>query len=311
MPRHQDALAFGERLHLAAAESPPGALHEWCVADRKAAALVGNEIQEGSNAGGHPLRAASGYVFAREAGDHRVVGELCPRAPKDPRSGLGGSMRGGDEYEVIARVRRSPEIFRLRSSLGGQAVRLGVTASVSSEFQLSHDRKGSLRGVAYHAASVSAARRILLLRCLERWLALLLAIALATACTGGGAGGSTKTPTVASSSPVPTGPVHFQPGEYRYSFGGVTASLSFDGSTATLEVKNASGADLAPPGLYVVSGTGEHVDGSVAGVAPIADGGSATFQVTFPDQVTSKTIGLVILLFGDSNYGAFAPAPAA
>ena len=139
----------------------------------------------------------------------------------------------------------------------------------------------------------------------------MLALALATACTGGGAGGSTKTPTVAPTSAAPTGPVHFQPGEYRYGFGGVTASLSFDGSAATLEVKNASGADLAAPGLYVVLGTGEHVNGSVAGAAPIVDGSSATFQVTFPDQVTSKTIGLVILLFGDSNYGAFAPAPAA
>jgi hypothetical protein len=158
---------------------------------------------------------------------------------------------------------------------------------------------------------VSTARRILPLRCLERWLALWLALSLATACTGGGADGSTTTPTAAPTSAIPTGPVHFLPGEYRYAFGGVTASLSFDGSAATLEVKNASGGDLGAPGLYVVSGTGEHVDGTIAGAAPIADGASATFQVTFPDQVTSKTIGLVILLFGDSNYGAFAPAPAA
>ena len=139
----------------------------------------------------------------------------------------------------------------------------------------------------------------------------MLASALATACTGGGGGGSSKTPTAAPTSAIPTGPVHFQPGEYRYGFGGVTASLSFDGSAATLEVKNASGSELAAPGLYVVLGTGEHVDGTVAGAAPIADGASATFQVTFPAQVTSKTIGLVILLFGDSNYGAFAPAPVA
>ena len=90
----------------------------------------------------------------------------------------------------------------------------------------------------------------------------------------------------------------------------MTASLSFVGSAATLEVKNASGEELAAPALYVVSGTGEHVDGSVVGAVPIADGARATFQVTFPNQVTSKTIGLVILLFGDSNYGAFAPAPA-
>jgi hypothetical protein len=140
----------------------------------------------------------------------------------------------------------------------------------------------------------------------------MLALVLTTACTGGGGDGSSKTPTIAPpTSAVPTGPVRFQPGEYRYAFGGVTASLSFNGSAATLEVKNASGADLAVPGLYVVSGTGEHVDGTVAAAAPIADGSTATFQVSFPDQVSSKTIGLVILLFGDSNYGAFAPAPAA
>jgi hypothetical protein len=156
---------------------------------------------------------------------------------------------------------------------------------------------------------VSTARRILPLRGLERWLA--LALALAAACTGGGATSSTRTPTVAPSSAIPIGPVHFQPGEYRYVFGGVTASLSFHGSAATLDVTNASGAELAAPGVYVVLGTGEHVDGTLAGAAPIADGGSATFQVTFPNQVTSKTIGLVILLFGDSNYGAFAPVPAA
>lgn len=142
-------------------------------------------------------------------------------------------------------------------------------------------------------------------------LVLVLVLVLATACTGDKGDGSTRTPTAAPTSAVPTGPVHFQPGEYRWGFGGVTASLSFDGSAATLEVKNASGAALAAPGLYVVSGTGEHVDGTVNGAAPIADGASAMFQVTFPDQVTSKTIGLVILLFGDSTYGALAPAPAA
>ena len=30
-----------------------------------------------------------------------------------------------------------------------------------------------------------------------------------------------------------------------------------------------------------------------------------------PDQVTKESIGLVILLFGDSNWGAFSPVPAA
>lgn len=148
---------------------------------------------------------------------------------------------------------------------------------------------------------MSSHRRILPLLC--------LATALAVACTKGGEGASPSASSPTPSSPAPTGPVHFQPGEYRYSFGGVSASLSFDGNDATLEVKNASGADLDPPALYVVQGTGERADGTVTDSAAIPDGASATFQVTFPDTVTPKSIGLVILLFGDSNYGAFSPAP--
>lgn len=134
--------------------------------------------------------------------------------------------------------------------------------------------------------------------------------ALGTSCTGGGSVDvSTRTPTEAPTSQVPTG--RFQPGEYRYEFGGVTASLSFDGSGARMDVKNASGAELAAPGVYVVNGSGAQRDGVVIDAVPIPDGDSVTFQVTFPREVTPKTIGLVILLFGESNYGAFAPAPAA
>ncbi len=144
-----------------------------------------------------------------------------------------------------------------------------------------------------------------------RWILPLfgLLFVFTVACTGGGDGSPSSTSAPASSQ-APTGPVRFQPGEYRYAFGGVTASLSFDASNATLEVKNASGADLDPPALYVIDGTGAHEGGTVAGAVAIADGGSATFQVSFPDTVTPKSIGLVILEFGDSNYGAFAPAPA-
>jgi hypothetical protein len=139
-------------------------------------------------------------------------------------------------------------------------------------------------------------------------------VALCMACTGDngdGGEGKTPTPTASPTSPVPTGPVHFEPGHYRYEFGGVTADLVFIGSGATMDVKNASGAELAAPALYVIEGSGTRRDGVVADAAPIPDGESATLQVTFPDQVTEETIGLVILLFGDSNYGDFAPVPAA
>jgi hypothetical protein len=140
---------------------------------------------------------------------------------------------------------------------------------------------------------------------------IVLVVALGVACTGDGVDGQTRAPTATTTSPIPTGPVRFEPGAYRWEFGGVTADLRFDGSDATMDVKNASGAELAAPALYVVDGSGVQRDGVVADAAPIPDGESATFQVTFPAQVTDETIGLVILLFGDSNYGAFAPVPAA
>jgi hypothetical protein len=146
-----------------------------------------------------------------------------------------------------------------------------------------------------------------------RFLALVVVIGALAACTKGG-GHATSTPTSSSTStatPTHVGPETFQPGEYRYSFNSVTASLSFDGSSATLDVTNASGADLAAPALYVILGTGGREDGTVADPAPVANGADGTFHVTFPSTVTAKTIGLVILLFGDSNYGAMAPAPAA
>jgi len=145
-----------------------------------------------------------------------------------------------------------------------------------------------------------------------RFLALVVVVGALAACTKGGHVSPTPSSTTASTAtPTPVRPENFQPGKYLYSFNGVTASLRFDGSSATLDVTNASGADLAVPALYVILGTGRRVDGTVTDAAPIANGADGTFHVTFPNTVTAKTIGLAILLFGDSNYGAMAPAPAA
>ena len=86
----------------------------------------------------------------------------------------------------------------------------------------------------------------------------------------------TPAPSSTTTSPVPTGPVHFEPGHYTYEFGGVTVGVVFDGSDASMDVKNASGAELAAPSLYVVMGTGVRRDGVVTDAATIADGESAT-----------------------------------
>jgi hypothetical protein len=44
--------------------------------------------------------------------------------------------------------------------------------------------------------------------------------------------------------------------------------------------------------------------------ATIPDGETATFTITFPEQVNPDTVGLLVLLFGGSNYGAMKPVPA-
>jgi hypothetical protein len=140
---------------------------------------------------------------------------------------------------------------------------------------------------------------------------IVLVAVLGIACTGGGDDQPTPAPSSTTTSPVPTGPVHFEPGHYVYEFGGVTVGVVFDGSDAKMDVKNASGAELAAPSLYVVLGTGAQRDGVVTDGSTIPDGESATFQVTFPDDVDERTVGLVVLSFGDANWGNLAPVPVA
>lgn len=143
-----------------------------------------------------------------------------------------------------------------------------------------------------------------------------LAVALgAVACTGGDEPTPSNTPTAVTPSgeaPVATdiGDVAFVPGEWAYDFNGIKATLSMDGSTATLDVKNGSPGELGRPGMYVIAGDGKRYEGAVASAAPIADGDEVSFEVTFPEQVTPDSVGLAILLFGGSNAGAMAPVPA-
>jgi hypothetical protein len=142
-----------------------------------------------------------------------------------------------------------------------------------------------------------------------------LLILLSSACTGG----DDQPPTPSTSSPAPgegvntkdAGDVEFIPGRFEYRFNDIIATLSMDGSRGTLDVENDSGASLEAPAMYVIAGDGTRYDGSVEAAATIPDGGTASFRVTFPDQVKPDSVGLAVLLFGDSNYGALAPVPVA
>ncbi len=138
---------------------------------------------------------------------------------------------------------------------------------------------------------------------------------LAAACTGGGDEEPSAQPTSASCAPgecvvsSDRGDIAYQPGEYQYTFNGVTANLSMN--NGTLEVKNDSPAEIGKPGMYVISGDDQRYEASVEAPAVIPQGESATFTVTFPDGVDPASVGLMVLLFGGSNFGAMHPVPVA
>jgi hypothetical protein len=136
---------------------------------------------------------------------------------------------------------------------------------------------------------------------------LLLAIALG-ACTGDD-GDATAPSGQSLTSDVPTPAQTFTgaPGTavYEYANEGLLVTLELDGSEGTLEVDNGSTNDLDPPDVYVEDAVdGHEIDGEVVNSAPVAAGERATFDVTL-DGVTVDDIGLLVLLFGADNYGAF------
>ncbi len=141
-----------------------------------------------------------------------------------------------------------------------------------------------------------------------RLVALLcLAIALG-GCTGGDGGSTGSTgPTTTTVIPTPAQTFTGAPGTatYEYANEGLLVTVDLDGSDGTLEVENDSEHDLGPPGLYVEDAVdGHEIDGEVVNSAAVTAGETATFDVRL-DGITVDDIGLLVLLFGADNYGAF------
>jgi len=139
---------------------------------------------------------------------------------------------------------------------------------------------------------------------------LCLAIALG-ACTGDDAGGNGSTastgPSTTSQVPTPAQTFTGAPGTatYEYANEGLLVTLDLSGSNGTLAVENDSDHDLDPPGLYVEDAVdGHEIDVQVVDSAPVAAGEQASFDVKL-DGITVDDIGLLVLLFGADNYGAF------
>ncbi len=136
-------------------------------------------------------------------------------------------------------------------------------------------------------------------------LALALALASCTGDDGGKDGGDATGPSGGTGGTGPTGTISVPPGSsvYRYANAGLVVILDLD--DATLEVQNQTGRELAKPDFYVLDARdGTEVDGKVEAPTAVPAGETATFDVAL-GGIDTDNIGLVVLLMGKDNYGAF------
>jgi hypothetical protein len=147
-----------------------------------------------------------------------------------------------------------------------------------------------------------------------RFVALALALAtLLAACTDdgtggvptgtGGTGGTGRTTGGVGPTPVTTGPA--ARGTYEYVNAGLRVIVQIDGTEGTMEVDNGTDRELEPPDFYILDARdGTEIDGEVAEPAPTPAGATASFAISF-EGIEVRNIGLLVLLFGSDNYGAF------
>ncbi|GEM_PF-5158827 len=144
---------------------------------------------------------------------------------------------------------------------------------------------------------MKAAARVLVLVALTATLA---------ACTGhGGSGGGGRSGSGPSPNASPTFVAPPGTSLYVYTNAGLIATMELKGDRGTLKIQNQTGRALPAPGFYLLAATdGHRVPGVVAGAAPVPNGDTASFPVSF-GGLRDQDIGLVILVMGHDNYGAF------
>src|SRR5205085_11898828 len=114
-------------------------------------------------------------------------------------------------------------------------------------------------------------------------------------------------PASTDTSPAPVGPV----GDYTYENAGVIAAVKYAPDKSTLTVTNHTGAEIPAPGVYMLDARdGHRIAGTVENSAPVPAASSKDFTLTFAQQEDQNNVGLMILLIGHANYGAFVPPTA-
>ena len=140
-----------------------------------------------------------------------------------------------------------------------------------------------------------------------RSVALVIVLLVSSACTGDAPEPDGTGPTGPTADTGPTPAVTFTPGEavYTYANAGLRVTLDVDGVSGVLEVDNGTENELGRPDLYVLDAVdGHEIALAVDASEPIPAGETASFEVSL-DGVDLDRIGLLILLLGRDNYGAF------
>jgi len=89
---------------------------------------------------------------------------------------------------------------------------------------------------------------------------------------------------------------------------GIEARLTLEGEGGELVVRNGTGAELPKPGVFVLDARdGARTIWRVVDATPVAAGQRASFQVDRPPVPEARHVGLVVLLLGGEDLGAFVP----
>jgi len=139
-------------------------------------------------------------------------------------------------------------------------------------------------------------------------VAFVLAVMLA-GCTSGEDGGTNPTRD-GETTLVPTPAETFTgaPGTavYTYVNDGLVVTVELDGSAGTMTVDNGTESGVGAPGVYVLDAIdGHEIEGEVSSAAPVGAGERAMFDLTVDEITDAGNIGLLVLLLGADNYGAF------
>jgi hypothetical protein len=134
-------------------------------------------------------------------------------------------------------------------------------------------------------------------------------MAVLAGCTSGEDGSTGPTGDGATTLvPTPAETLTGAPGTavYTYVNGALVVTVELDGNAGTMTVDNGTESEVGAPDVYVLDAVdGHEIEGEVSSAVPVVAGERATFGLTIGEITDAGNIGLLVLLLGADNYGAF------